>query len=395
MSIYRFKAQALTPIHVGSGNEIDPLEYTLHGNRLVRFLPGEVVTGLPEAERLRFQDFLERADLKAIQSFLRAHVDPQREDLIKIDVSEAFQREFEAKAVNPDNRFRVDMMPRNPHSGTVILPGSGIKGAIRTAVVNYFANVDPDTKDEVHGAVRSAGREQRATRLEESALNRRHSETERDLFRLVEVEDVTLPDGATRIDRAEMVNPVKPGIDKVPIWVERIKSFADSWTPPSFNVCIHLDTAALRHERVQALLGRTLKIDTLVRACNHFYWGRMTAEANKFDERTANGRPWQTLHGLFPRGKLPERDAQPFIIDPDSPYWCQKPRHRILLRIGRYSHFESLSVDSLREGYNVQARKPIEQMGATRTRCVMENGNTPMPFGWLLLTLDSVDEILR
>ncbi len=391
MSIYRFKAQALTPIHVGSGNEIDPLEYTLHGNRLVRFLPGEVVSGLPEAERLRFQDFLERADLKAIQSFLRAHVDPHREDLIKIDVSQAFQREFEAKAANPDNRFRVDMMPRNPHSGTVILPGSGIKGAIRTAVVNHFANLDPGTTGSVRAAVRSAGREERASRLEEAALNRRRSETERDVFRLLDVEDVSLPGGSTRIDRAEMFHPTRPGVEQIPIWVERVKSFADSWTPPAFSVRVHLDTVALKNDKVKALLGRALDFKTLLQACNRFYWGRMTAEADKFDDRPANGASWQKLRSLFPRGQLPGKDSKPFIIDPESPYWCPEGRQRMLLRIGRFCHFESLSVDGLREGYNVQARRPIEDMGSTRTRCVMENGGPRMPFGWLLLTLEGIE----
>jgi hypothetical protein len=32
-------------------------------------------------------------------------------------------------------------------------------------------------------------------------------------------------------------------------------------------------------------------------------------------------------------------------------------------------------------------------MGATRTRCVMENGKPPMPFGWILLTLDGTNDI--
>jgi CRISPR-associated protein Csm5 len=394
MTLYRFKAQALTPIHVGSGSEIDPLEFTLHGSRLVRFHPGEVVRGLPESERVRFQEFLDRADLKAIQAFLRGHIDPRRDDLVQIDVSHAFQRTFEVKAADPDNRFRVDMMPRNPHSGTVTLPGSGIKGAIRTAIVNHFANLDPRTKGDVHAAVRSAGREERAKRLEETALNRRRSETERDLLRLLDVEDVALPVGATRIDRAEMVNPGRPGVEQIPIWVERIKSFADSWTPPDFTVRIQLDTIALKNERVKALLGRTLEFKNILEACNRFYWGRMRAEADKFDNRPSDGRSWQVLRSLFPRGQLPGVGSKPFIIDPESPYWCQEGRQRMLLRVGRYSHFESLSVDGLREGYNVQARRHIQEMGSTRTRCVMENGKPSMPFGWLLLTLESIEGVL-
>jgi CRISPR-associated protein Csm5 len=390
MTIYRFKAQAVTPIHVGAGHEIDPLEFILQDSHLVRFNPGEVVNGLPQSELRRFQDLLDRADLKAIQSFLRGHIGPQREGLTRIDVSQGFQREFLTKASNPDSRFRVDMMPRNPHTGGVYLPGSGIKGAIRTAVVNYFANLDPGSREAVHEAVRSAPKGERANRLEESALNRRRSETERDVLRLLDVEDVSLPDGATRIDQAKMLNPARPGVENIPIWVERVKSFADSWTPPDFRVALHLDTAAMKHPRVKGLLGRTLEFETVLHACNRFYWGRMVAEGNQFDARTADGESWRVLHDLFPRGKLPEPEAPTFIMDPDNEYWCQGPRKRMLLRIGRFSHFESLSVDELREGYNIQAHRPIQEMGATRTRCVMENGKQPMPFGWLLLTMESI-----
>ena len=85
-----------------------------------------------------------------------------------------------------------------------------------------------------------------------------------------------------------------------------------------------------------------------------------------------------------------EEGGEVFTIDPTHRFWHipDAGRKRMLLRIGRFSHFESLSVDGLREGYNIQARKPITNMGATRTRCLMENGRPPMPFGWLLLTLD-------
>jgi CRISPR-associated protein Csm5 len=113
----------------------------------------------------------------------------------------------------------------------------------------------------------------------------------------------------------------------------------------------------------------------------------MTSEGDKFDERPSSGTSWKALYDLFPKGKTP--DGQIVAIEPSKPYWCTDQRKRVLLRVGRYSHFESLSVDELRQGYNIQARMAISGMGATRTRCVMENGKPPMPFGWLLLILDS------
>lgn len=391
MTVYRFKAQALTPVHVGSGNEIDPLEFILHGNRLIHFNPSDVVNRLPAEELRRYLELLERADLKAIQSFLRNHLDPkQQNDVVSIDASEAFRNEFERKASTPDNRFRVFMMPRNLHSAQVYLPGSSLKGAIRTALLNHFANLDDETRQSVHARVSGANEAERGRALEESAFGRRQSETERDVLRLLDVEDVALPDASTRIDRAVNINPSSRGSEKIQMWVERLKSLADSYNAPGFQVSLHLDQSAMQHRRVKAQLGRTLDFDTILSACNRFYWGRMKAEGDKFDDKASCGQSWKAIHDLFPRGKTPEPDAPIFTIDPGSPYWRQPARKRMLLRVGRFSHFESLSVDELRQGYNIQARRPIKDMGASRTRCLMENQKPPMPFGWLMLTLESI-----
>lgn len=387
MSIYKFHAQALTPIHVGSGQEIEPTEFTIHGKRLLHFNPTQVLNSLKPEESNRFIQLLEKADLKAIQSFLRTHVDPQRHGIEQVDASQAFLNEFAVKAANPSSQFRVFMMPRNHHSGQVYLPGSSLKGAIRTAVVNYFANMNVSTRQAVHEAVSNADRSRKARILEESALNRSQHQTERDVFRLVDVEDISLSSGSTRIDRVIHINPRKQGSERIQIWVERLKARSDVGSrAPSFSITLHIDTRAMQHELVRSRMGRSIDIGTIFEACNHFYWKRMESECEKFDGKSAQGAGWKAISCLFPRGRKP--DGEIVTIDPSTPYWCMEQRKRMLLRVGRFSHFESLSVDELRQGHNVQARKPITDMGSTRSRCVMEEGTPPMPFGWLLLTLD-------
>ena len=74
MTTYRFKAHALTPVHVGCGREIDPTEFVLSGDKLLHVNLSALVNDLPPAERDRFTGFLDRADLKEMQSFLRHQV---------------------------------------------------------------------------------------------------------------------------------------------------------------------------------------------------------------------------------------------------------------------------------------------------------------------------------
>ncbi len=387
MKAYRFRAQALTPVHIGCGCEIEPMEFILHGERVVQFNPARVLSELPPAEMDRYIRLVDKADLPAIHSFLRTHVRPEIHATAQIDASQAFRSEFDLRIGNPNNRFRVELMPRNPHSGQIYLPGSSIKGAIRTAVVNHFANLAPESRETVHAAVNTARDSDKGRVLEEAALNRTSGQTERDIFRLVEVEDAPLPFGATRIDRIVNMNPAKKGAEKIQIWAERLKALTDAPAPapaPLFSITLHIDTLALANPDVRT--GRKLDIDLLIRACNSFYWERMKAEGDKFDERLSDGAGWKALHNAFPKGRTP--DGGIVAIEPSKPYWCRKERKRMILRVGRFSHFESLSVDGLRRGYNVQARKPIKDMGASRTRCAAEDNRPSMPFGWLILTMD-------
>jgi len=390
MTTYHFKAQALTPIHIGCGREIDPAEFLIKDGKLVQFNTAQVIKNLSSEEKARFAAFTDRADLKEIQNFLRTHLDINRHSISTVDAASKFINEYMIKASNPDNRFQVSMMPRNPHTGRVYVPGSSIKGAIRTAVINHFANIDADARPAVHQRVNDErDTKKRCVALEESALNCRKSDTHKDAFRLVHVSDAELTDNVTRIDWAE-----NSGAKGIQMWVERVKSKADSATPPEFTVSIRLDNKAMKRPGVKENLGRELNIDLIMNACNRFYWGRMIDEADRFDNRGTNGASWKAIEKTFPLGQLD--NGQVVSINPSTVFWNHREyaTRRMLLRIGHFSHFESLSVDELRQGWNVKKREPITE-GSTRTRCKMENEKPPMPFGWLVLTLDQEKDIDR
>jgi len=385
MSIYRFQAEVLTPVHVGAGVELDPLSFTLKENQLVHFHVAQIINELNAQDRTRFESILARADLKEIQSFLRHHVDVKRHGTARVEISEEFAKEFEKKAGNPDNSFRVDMMPRNPHTGAVYLPGSSIKGAVRTAVVNHFTNRVSEIKSEVHNAVEKAYPvDKKGKVLEQVALNRivqnqygkEADKIERDIFRLIDVEDATLPDFSSRIDRAENWNPHKPEAGGIQMWFERLKAKVEG-APTQFTVNLHIDEKAMQHPKVIQNLGRTIDLNTLMDACNHFYWGRFTAELDKFFPEKGD----KTRQAIFKTMAVKTAEGKLQISRPAAP--------RLLLRIGRFSHFESLSVDELRKGWNIRKKTPIAEMGSTRTLCHIKATIEPfaLPFGWVLLTL--------
>lgn len=385
MTLYRFRAEPLAPIHVGAGEEIDPTAFTLKDGRLLRFNAARVLADMNDAERERIEGLLSGgAGRNAAEAFgqlkdtLARNVDPARHGAGWIDVGSAFAKTWAEVGSRADQQFRVQLMPRNAHSGLVYLPGSSLKGAIRTAVVSEFSK-GRSPPDKVSYTRHELSKFSQG--MERELLGRFES----DPFRLVDVEDAPLPDGATRIDRVFNWNPQKSASEGMQMWYERIKSRADG-AAAIFDVRLHIDDKAMANERVRARLHATLDFQTIAGACNAFYWRRLLAERKEFFMRPGNGAlRVETLLEPFTQVTA---EGKPAASKPALP--------AMLLRIGRFSQFESLSADGVRVGHRPQQRNtdkewiPDPQMGWTRNLCEVTTaaagGPTRMPFGWLLLT---------
>lgn len=143
---------------------------------------------------------------------------------------------------------------------------------------------------------------------------------------------------------------------------------------------LELDEVAAGDARVK--VGRRLDFETIRLACISFYAGRILAERRRF---FAEAQPPERIFG-----------AQGLIkINADKVLVTKSIQERgLLLRIGRFSHFESLSVDHLRQGWNAQKKQPFKpgEEGSSRTLCrcrsTTEGASLALPFGWLLLELE-------
>lgn len=164
---------------------------------------------------------------------------------------------------------------------------------------------------------------------------------------------------------------------------ERLLSRADNAEVRNFPVTIEIDDTAAQHPAVRNLLGQSLNFDRLRQACNAFYWRRMNAELDRFFP--ARETAWKNTYSKVKIGLAVRNAEGKLILSP--PPWP----NRLLLRVGRFSQFESLSVDELRRGWNIQKKKYITE-GSTRTLCRArpdpEGVSVPVPFGWLLLELE-------
>ncbi len=378
MAILRFRAIPLTPIHIGAGQTITPENYLVEADTLVRFNPHAVLADMAPGDRDTYVKHLEQDRVDSAQELLRQRCRPEDHGVYRAAIGRGSKRELDELVRNPHRRCEVHPFQRNPLTGGPVVPGSSLKGAMRTAVVDSLVQ---EHRDEVASAVTDAKQDRRWRhrneawqRLERSALGFEEGHMECDPLRMFKVADCDLPWEAARVDQATLMKKGGDGrnLSRVQMHFERLVSRADTSEPPTFAVEMELDEREAAYPEVARLLGRKLRAQDVLDACNEFYWNRLIQELDHFfpGENAVRERVLQAL-GSAPATGVPRRPAE----------------GEVLLRLGRFSHFESLSVDGLREGWNVQKRQPIDGMGATRTLCETADGGK-VPFGWLLLVLE-------
>ncbi|MDR1686846.1 MAG: RAMP superfamily CRISPR-associated protein [Desulfovibrio sp.] len=180
----------LAPVHVGLGEEFDPTGYVIEDNLLYAFDPSRAV--LPDGVREKLLDAASSGKLDGIQKIyrlLQEHKElftPHAHSIIPVadgvakkyseSLGKPVQTEGDLKNVFNNNYLeRAAYLPGN---GNLYLPGSSVKGAIRTAWLEALYAEAPseiraryDTADDsTDNAPPSAVQDKSGTKLEETLL---------------------------------------------------------------------------------------------------------------------------------------------------------------------------------------------------------------------------------
>ncbi len=375
LGMRNFRFQPLTPIHIGSGERISPEEYVVDVERkeIVRLSFPAVLAAMAEPDRKRFESALDQGRLKDAQSLIQQtwrQRPPAGRGMLERYRAECGERSFqELRQVieQPGRSGDVMALVRNPVTGNVVVPGSAIKGAIRTALVSRYAQglADGEKRAFNTGAARNR---KLAHVMEMRVLDYTDRELQRDPFRLLSVSDVDWPSNLVRIDKPELRKLGRDGGETsgIQMHFERLKSFVDGVQTAWPMVDITLNPEPRKWESA----GKKMDWGTVREACNDFYWNRLDQEEKRFSIVSANAESWRPNALDFSRGA-------------------------IFLRVGRHCHFDSASVEGFRRKPVVAFRRGTEeddsfpgpQIGNTRTMCPVHVGQTPfeLPFGWALL----------
>uniref|UniRef100_A0A7C4U7Q5 CRISPR system Cms protein Csm5 n=1 Tax=candidate division WOR-3 bacterium TaxID=2052148 RepID=A0A7C4U7Q5_UNCW3 len=259
----------LSPIHIGDGSEIEPLNYVIKNGKLYKIRLEEFIYSLDNDKKNIILNLMKENNLKGIRKFIKDNIDLQKFREYIVDVSRNVQSLYEEKFEDLNNQ--LILIPFIRSSNIPYIPGSSLKGAIRTAVLNELDK--PEYKDE-EISERNKSKNVEGIILNTFDINRKGEKfykPDKDPFRFIKVKDVFLPENSTifeKIDTIYIKNRKSLGIQQI---FEVIK------TGINFDLEIGIDEKGMEKSRVIKL-----DIKEILNHCDKFYNNVLDEESKKF-----------------------------------------------------------------------------------------------------------------
>jgi len=339
---YKVNLHILSPIHVGTGQELDPFSFVIRDNRLCLI---DLVKWMDEySEKEELHNMMNSDNFAHVRTFIAEKMDVKSSMLCSIPIDskelhKTYRRAIEEK--DPRNQVLISPMTRNEVTMDAFIPGSSIKGSIRTAIANQFVQkAGVTSKDSGRG--RSDYNQKIFGRINE------------DPMRWLKLSDVSLRESGTVIVEAKEYsrNPDKALTPKGHVEVALSLCQAE-------KSVIH----PLRLSMAPFMLhGEEVNPEFLLEALYQFYVSKYEEEYAKFF-RTQRSAVIQ--QGISPMNKIVK----------------EMKTNETLIRIGHFSHVECVTLDRVRNPMTRKGKdgKPLP-WGTTRT---LANG--VYPFGWCKL----------
>ena len=397
LSSCRLDFTPLAPVHIGSGEDMDPTSYVLDADTLYEFSPSALAAVLDEADRKRLLGLVDGTRGENALTGVRTFLFERRDGLVAhasravraaSGVRELYETRIgtlaqrETKAIN---RLEIERVFSHPDTRTPILPGSSLKGAIRTALLNQ-ENEGRGLKDG-----------EKSDKLQQRLFDYRRFET--DPMRLVHVADAmgcngrAMDDFATDTAIVFAVNRKKRKITRddgreVRSQAEQKELYQTLEVVPAlrwraFRGGLTIHRTDMRDAGRLPKPGLRWTATDIAGACNRFYRREFERETEALCARGLLDERWYaTLQRLGECG-LGE------LLDSNRAF---------LLRVGRHSGAESVTLDGVRDIRIMPSQGQPTRWEEEATTWWLASDRTDaasglLPFGWVLVEMTEGDHM--
>lgn len=275
MSHFMFTLTPLTPLHIGSGNTLKPYEYAVLNNRLYYFPPEELLVKLTEPDQNTFITLVSNGNIGELQKFLSK----QKELLIKIShfdipLTPEVKQIYTQRLDNPRTELTVYTFIKT--NNTPFIPGSSLKGAIRTALLYMKAHQPIKTYD--------------AQKLEKTTFN--YWTVTEDPFKTIKISDSLPLPNSTQLALVKVYTKRnRQWTESIPMMREVTLSKLSSGHQFSFTHVVEIN------EKITQLNPRLMKfnIAEIISACRRFYDYHLKKERQYLSDLSEAAAHYQKL----------------------------------------------------------------------------------------------------
>ena len=392
---HHLKITTLTPVHIGCGEDYTPTDYVIDDETLFAFDSPIVSDALPKNVHQRLMQLVSgsRQDdvLKQIQGLFYEHREPLMARAshylpVASGVAELYEQRIgqtaqqEGKGRRVINQLEIERTFYNPVSQMPVIPGSSLKGAIRTALLDFANNSKAVLPREKNNDLQK--------RLFD------YNNFEKDPMRLIRLDDTiyTTNDSIqSEIRFAVNRSRSEPAQSKTGHTMAEDKGLYQLLeTLPELNVRAY--DSRLTIQKVDGPQQKNKlpsdkfhwDIKQIAQACNKFYRPLLEQEMNIIGQRSYVKPDWK-------------QDICQLLVSIEPLLESNKA---MLLRMGRHSGAEAVTLNGVRsikimQGKNEQGKTKYTDESQPRTLWLAadtQNSRSEMvPFGWLLIEIDPPD----
>ncbi len=382
----KVRLHIISPVHIGCDDVYEPTSFAIDEKKrkLIEFDTMDFIRNLSPRDKQEFTKICMEGNVSSIVK-LYNFISNKKPEGREVDISSSLITQYDRvrklstnneRTIGQElNQFSISRTAYNPHNNLPYIPGSSIKGALRTAYLSklatdskvsacwntYLQKGELKTEQDTYHFI---GKKKVAKRFEKDLLG---GEFENDPFRMVKPSDF-LPVGNVKTKIVYAVNKKKKVSEfdakggNIPQILEVVKE--DS----VFEGTIHIQQPEQKSEIKKPTSGKELLTAT------HEFYRKIV---NEEDDVTKNIGANNTVVSSIVNKFKDSRGVSAF-----------------LLRIGRHSGAEAMTIEGNRWIKTSPPGKPpkFSDKGATTIWLASESGkpntnNGLVPFGWAVMEI--------
>ncbi len=347
--VYKVSYRIITPIHIGTGEDISPFEYVIKDGIFYRIESEELISGLSEEQLKRFYAYIESNNLVGLRNVVIENFDEKTHAKYKVRVTSSIEEKYNRNIKDIKNQLLISPFTRSKPDFKPYIPGSSIKGAIRTAVIDSIVK-DKIKRERISSNELRKITQKRDWELEllDALVKTRQGErtdARRDPFRVLKVSDVEVSDEYFSVGEVlnARVDEERGGVKTVGIQMfkEVLLGEVNLNTRVEFEGEIRIDEIlnAIKYKGVETddklenWIRRALSKEFIIKSCNDFYLGEFRREREFFEFAV-------DMHDILDRIEKALKPSD----------------NEFVIRVGRFSGFTAMTLNEIRQPKNPKTK---------------------------------------